>query len=106
MDTGAAIELRDLRNSKGKALLPGGARAHLPAMLWRTAGSDAGLPERLSLSAAGAGACDTARSVAERSRMVVLAGRSRGPVHVREGTSADGADVCAGEIGSARPQNA
>ena len=48
------FELRDLRDSQGKTLLPRGARAHLSAMLWRAARSDIGLSQRLSVFAAGA----------------------------------------------------
>ena len=49
------LELHDLRSSQRKTLLSRPARPHLPAVLRRAARGDARLPQRLLLSAAGAG---------------------------------------------------
>src|SRR5437868_8429365 len=54
------IELCDLRNPQGEALLPGGPRENLSAVLWRTTGGHSRLSQRVRLPAAGATARETA----------------------------------------------
>src|SRR5258708_26413235 len=54
------FELCHLRDPQRKALLPGGAWAHLRAMLRRTARGHTRLPQRLSLSPASTGTREAA----------------------------------------------
>ena len=54
------FELCHLRDAKRKALLPGGARAHLRAMLRRTARGHTRLSQRLSISPASTGTREAA----------------------------------------------
>src|ERR1700674_4377291 len=54
------FELCPLRDAKRKALLPGGAWAHLRAMLRRTARGHTRLSQRLSLSPASTGTREAA----------------------------------------------
>ena len=72
MFAGAFIELRYLRNSQRETFLSRGARAHLPAVLRRTARSHARLSERLSISVTGTRARKAALVRSDRSRGLFL----------------------------------